>query len=103
MIVTWKLKGVPHLHKTGSKLKYLFAHSLFILAGTTRLELAISGLTGQCVNQLHHAPTAIISYILNYVWWAEQGSNLRPPACKADALPAELPAHSLNNCNNNTI
>ena len=25
-------------------------------------------------------------------WWAEQGSNLWPPACKAGALPAELPA-----------
>jgi hypothetical protein len=28
------------------------------------------------------------------VWWAEQGSNLRPSACKADALPAELSARS---------
>ncbi len=26
------------------------------------------------------------------IWWAGQGLNLRPPACKADALPAELPA-----------
>ena len=23
-------------------------------------------------------------------WWRLQGSNLRPSACKADALPAEL-------------
>ena len=55
------------------------------MAGATRLELAISGLTGQCVNQLHHAPA----------WWAGQGLNLRPPACKADALPTELPAQLL--------
>ena len=27
-------------------------------------------------------------------WWALQGSNLWPPACKADALPTELSAHS---------
>ncbi len=26
------------------------------------------------------------------LWWAVQGSNLRPSACKADALPAELTA-----------
>ena len=25
-------------------------------------------------------------------WWAEQGSNLRPIACRAIALPAELSA-----------
>lgn len=26
------------------------------------------------------------------LWWAVQGLNLRPSACKADALPAELTA-----------
>ena len=26
-------------------------------------------------------------------WWAVKVSNLRPSACKADALPAELTAH----------
>ena len=26
-------------------------------------------------------------------WWEQQGSNLWPPACKADALPAELCSH----------
>ena len=25
-------------------------------------------------------------------WWTRQGSNLRPPACHAGALPAELRA-----------
>ena len=29
-----------------------------------------------------------------FVWWAKQGSNLWPSACKADALPAELSAHT---------
>ena len=29
-------------------------------------------------------------------WWALQGSNLWPPACKADALPTELSAHSIH-------
>ena len=27
------------------------------------------------------------------IWWEQQGSNLWPPACKADALPAELCSH----------
>jgi len=37
------------------------ANLLISVAGTTGLEPAISGLTGQCVNQLHHAPTGRIS------------------------------------------
>jgi hypothetical protein len=27
------------------------------------------------------------SKALDFIWWAVQGSNLRHPACKADALP----------------
>jgi hypothetical protein len=27
---------------------------------------------------------------LNSIWWAMTGSNCRPPACKAGALPTEL-------------
>lgn len=30
------------------------------------------------------------------MWWAQQGSNLWPSACKADALPAELTLHYVN-------
>ena len=30
------------------------------------------------------------------IWWSQSGSNRRPSACKADALPAELwPLHTL--------
>jgi hypothetical protein len=32
-------------------------------------------------------------------WWAEQDLNLRPPACKAGALPAELSALCLTHIN----
>jgi hypothetical protein len=28
------------------------------------------------------------------IWWSQTGSNRRPPACKAGALPAELWPHS---------
>ena len=31
-----------------------------------------------------------IAYIF---WWSQAGSNRRPPACKAGALPAELWPH----------
>ena len=41
------------------------ANLLILVAGTTGLEPAISGLTGQCVNQLHHAPTGRISLQCN--------------------------------------
>jgi hypothetical protein len=27
---------------------------------------------------------------IEYYWWSQAGSNRRPPACKAGALPAEL-------------
>ena len=47
-------------------------------------------ITSQLLYQLSYA-----SIILNYIWWAQQGSNLWPSACKADALPAELCAHIL--------
>src|SRR5690606_13591472 len=29
------------------------------------------------------------------IWWSQSGSNRRPPACKAGALPAELWPHEL--------
>ena len=29
------------------------------------------------------------------VWWSWTGSNRRPPACKAGALPIELQPHTL--------
>src|ERR1041384_308063 len=32
-------------------------------------------------------------------WWSQTGSNRRPPACKAGALPAELwPQKSISSC-----
>ena len=31
-----------------------------------------------------------LSYTGNLRWWRMTGSNRRPPACKAGALPAEL-------------
>ena len=32
---------------------------------------------------------------INITWWSQAGSNRRPPACKAGALPAELWPHTM--------
>src|SRR5690606_20827560 len=38
------------------------------------------------------------THVASYGWWRMTGSNRRPPACKAGALPAELiPRVSLRN------
>ncbi len=39
------------------------------------------------------APPRDMRNTIFYIWWRMQGSNLRPPACKAGALPAELILH----------
>ena len=52
------------------------ANLLILVAGTTGLEPAISGLTGQCVNQLHHAPTYRMS--LQYLALLVGGTGLEP-------------------------
>ena len=36
------------------------------------------------------ASKASISNCASGIWWSQTGSNRRPPACKAGALPAEL-------------
>ena len=35
-------------------------------------------------------PRNVLQLIISKVWWSQTGSNRRPPACKAGALPAEL-------------
>ena len=52
------------------------ANLLILVAGTTGLEPAISGLTGQCVNQLHHAPTC-----LNFTMCSIFGGRDRARTC----------------------
>ena len=58
-----------------------------LMAGPTRLELATFGVTGR-----HSKPTELRPRIVVVKsWWAKQGSNLRPPACKAGVLPLNYP------------
>src|SRR6202048_5029863 len=40
--------------------------------------------------RLFGAPYQEVASIFNSIWWSQTGSNRRPHACKARALPAEL-------------
>ena len=60
------------------------------MAGTTRLELATSAVTGQRSNQLNYVP-AVLRYFC-CEWWALSDLNGRPFGCKPNALTAELSA-----------
>ena len=55
------------------------------MAERTGFEPATPGVTGRYSNQLNYR-----SEIFAQFWWVLQGSNLRPTACKAVALPTEL-------------
>ena len=81
------------------------------MAGRTGLEPATSDVTGRRSNQLNYHPAlgrrenhpqrvTFLSRSQNKFGrieeWAVQGSNLRHPACKAGALPAELTARILS-------
>ena len=48
-----------------------------------------------------NAPYSNLTYetLASIQWWSQSGSNRRPPACKAGALPAELwPQLRVNQC-----
>ena len=76
-------------------LQYPFKHgsSVFVV-GLDRLELSTSRLSGVRSNHLSYRPVVI--WLQPSHWWSWTGLNRRPPACKADALPAELQPHLLH-------
>ena len=60
-------------------------------AVVTDLDLArLDALTWKTVEQAFHE----MSERFEFMWWAEQGSNLRPRPCKGRALPTELSARA---------
>ena len=65
------------------------------MADWTGLEPATPGVTGRYSNQLNYQSALSMLYLHQKVWWVMTGSNRRPSACKADALPAELITQSL--------
>ncbi len=61
------------------------------MADWTGLEPATPGVTGRYSNRLNYQSADRIK--TDKIWWVLTGSNRRPSACKADALPAELNTH----------
>ena len=59
------------------------------VVGLGGLEPPASPLSGVRSNHLSYRPKSRA----RLVWWSLSGSNRRPPACKAGALPAELKPH----------
>jgi hypothetical protein len=57
-----------------------------LVVGLGGLEPPASPLSGVRSNHLSYRPTKVECED----WWSLSGSNRRPPACKAGALPAEL-------------
>ena len=71
------------------------------MAQRTGLEPATPGVTGRYSNRLNYRCAVRSSLAFGFLrnlkrqehlrkWWVMTGSNRRPSACKADALPAEL-------------
>ena len=59
------------------------------MVGLGGLEPPASPLSGVRSNHLSYRPNAACPSAAPD-WWSQSGSNRRPPACKAGALPAEL-------------
>ena len=49
--------------------------------------------TGSNRRPLAWQASVLTNWTTGPLWWEQQGSNLWPSACKADALPAELCSH----------
>ncbi len=65
------------------------------MAQRTGLEPATPGVTGRYSNRLNYrCASAGLSSVSRKSWWLMTGSNRRPPACDAGALPAELISRS---------
>ena len=66
-------------------------------AGDEIAGVRIDGLT----NELHGAGRLVDTAAgddAGAAWWSQTGSNRRPPACKAGALPTELWPRSEDGC-----
>ena len=48
--------------------------------------------------ELHRHGKCRLFHCVKKSWWRMTGSNRRPSACKADALPAELIARQVHSC-----
>ena len=76
----WMPKAIRHVTATKRMLRSGYAPSILLKSGLTRPPYLGSGVR-RWLGRVEF-------------WWSQAGSNRRPPACKADALPVELwPPH----------
>ena len=68
----------------------VFSLTGHLLVGLGGLEPPTSPLSGARSNHLSYRPVVLSQEDVLAAWWSLSGSNRRPPACKAGALPAEL-------------
>ena len=90
-----RIQGVAEI--SGSPSKLLFTLIEVKMAGDIGFEPMHDGVKVRCLtawlipNNYH--VTSMSNSRLKHEWWRLRGSNPRPSACKADALPAELSLH----------
>jgi hypothetical protein len=68
---------------------------MLLVVGPGGLEPPTPALSTRCSNQLSYGPIgyeqiSLLNPFKTILWWSRSGSNRRPVACKATALPAEL-------------
>ena len=63
-----------------------------------RIETCLQALLSRHRKIRHESMFSVIATatVLEPRWWSQAGSNRRPPACKAGALPAELWPHDVD-------
>ena len=83
----------PHAGPGNADFSCLFTMSIFVCPTALRLLEDISRPTGRW-NTARAVLDDHVGTCGAQVWWSVSGSNRRPPACKAGALPAELTPRS---------
>ena len=85
-----------HEREPGSALSWMTSFAvrsaLGFVGATTAVVLPQSVTPSRFVACACNAETRNPAWTAGFRWWAVLGSNQRPPACKAGALPAELTA-----------
>lgn len=68
------------------------------MAGTTRLELATSAVTGQRSNQLNYVPTRQINNVANNIYLNTEELMEAPTAGRVERIRSDTPYHPLKMC-----
>src|SRR5271154_4666910 len=72
----------------------LFIQLLDIIGVPKGIRTPVTAVKGRCPRPLDDGDKGRKMPPINDIWWSQAGSNRRPLACHASALPAELWPHS---------